>query len=221
MPERSATQTPPSLLPVLSRGRHRNPARGACFMEFTAMLAGETFSDRPACVDPALAAILRGANDTLSDDERPALVPLLGRAIGLVVARPDDGAPRGGRLRLRPWYRSEHDRTAALAARLHAKVSERFRAAVGGPASSGGGWHVRHAGVSQTFWDLMSEPALAKTSTEYSARLVSRLELLHACYEDALADMGLPVRARREPAPAEGVSAEAVSAPAPLPSPAG
>lgn len=215
MPESSATQNPPSLLPVLSRGRHRNPARGACFMEFTAMLAGETFSDRPACVDPALAAILRGANDTLSDDERPALVPLLGRAIGLVVG-PDGSAQRTGRPRLRPWYRSEHDRTAALAARLHAKVSERFRAAVGGPASAGGGWHVRHAGVSQTFWDLMSEPALARTSKEYSTRLVQRLELLHACYEDALAEMGLPVRTRREPALSEGLTA-----PTALPSPAG
>jgi hypothetical protein len=38
----------PALLPVLSRGKHRNPRKGACFMEFASLLAGERWSDHPA-----------------------------------------------------------------------------------------------------------------------------------------------------------------------------
>ena len=73
----------PDSLPVLGRGRHRSPVRGACFLEYTSLLAGEPFSDAPHCVDRELAAVLRHANDVLSDADRPRLLPLLGRAIGL------------------------------------------------------------------------------------------------------------------------------------------
>ena len=48
---------PPALLPVLSRGKHRNPRKGACFMEFASLLAGERWSDHPACTHPLLAAV--------------------------------------------------------------------------------------------------------------------------------------------------------------------
>ena len=78
----------PDAMPVLKRGRHKNQSRGACFMEYTALLAGEPFTDEPLCVDGELAAVLRGANDILSDVDRPLLVPLLGRAIGLAVDSP-------------------------------------------------------------------------------------------------------------------------------------
>src|SRR3712207_1029144 len=53
----------PDAMPVLRRGRHKNQSRGACFMEYTALLAGEPFTDEPLCVDGELAAVLRGAND--------------------------------------------------------------------------------------------------------------------------------------------------------------
>src|SRR3954451_22621426 len=91
----------PSSLPVLGHGKHRDPARGACFMEYTSVLAGEAFSGAPVCVDPELAAVLRGANDLLADAQRPLLLPFLGRAIGLVVIAPD-GRPDGRVLRGRP-----------------------------------------------------------------------------------------------------------------------
>ena len=38
----------PALLPTLSPGKHRSPRKGACFMEFAALLAGERWSDHPA-----------------------------------------------------------------------------------------------------------------------------------------------------------------------------
>jgi hypothetical protein len=187
----------PSMLPLLSRGRHRNPSSGACFMEYTALLAGEPFSDRPRCVDAKLAAILRGVNDSLSDEDRPQLVSLLGRAIGLVVP-PDVGEERTGGFLTRRGGRARHQGAVALTERLHALVSEKLLAAVAPPRSPASA--RRYAGVSDTFWDLMGEPTRPRTAREYSTRLVERVELLHRCYEEALGELGLGVGADRESA---------------------
>jgi hypothetical protein len=75
--------TPPELMPVLSRGKHRNPRRGACFMEMASFLAGEHWSDHPACTHPLLANLARLVNDTLTSRWRPRLVPLIPSVIGL------------------------------------------------------------------------------------------------------------------------------------------
>jgi hypothetical protein len=74
---------PPELLPILSRGKHRNPRRGACFMELASMLAGERWSDHPACTHPLLAAVARHVNDYTSDAARPRLAGLIPSVIGL------------------------------------------------------------------------------------------------------------------------------------------
>jgi hypothetical protein len=74
---------PPALLPVLSRGKHRNPRKGACFMEFASLLAGERWSDHPACTHPLLATVARHVNDCTSDAGRPRLVNLIPSVIGL------------------------------------------------------------------------------------------------------------------------------------------
>jgi hypothetical protein len=76
-------QTIPDLLPVLSRGKHRTPRRGACFMEYASYLAGETWSDHPSCTDPALASLARMVNDCTSDAARGRLVTLIPSVIGL------------------------------------------------------------------------------------------------------------------------------------------
>ena len=73
----------PSFIPILSAGRHRSPRRGACFMEFASYLAGERWSDHPACTHPLLAALARDVNDLTSDASRDALMPLVPRVIGL------------------------------------------------------------------------------------------------------------------------------------------
>jgi hypothetical protein len=70
-------------MPHLSAGAHRNPRRGACFMEFASYLAGERWSDRPECTDPVLAALARGVNDGVSDARRDELVHQIPRVIGL------------------------------------------------------------------------------------------------------------------------------------------
>jgi hypothetical protein len=73
----------PALLPTLSRGKHRSPRKGACFMEFASVLAGERWSDHPACTHPLLAAVARHVNDYTSDAGRPRLAELIPSVIGL------------------------------------------------------------------------------------------------------------------------------------------
>jgi hypothetical protein len=79
---RIATSTP-GLIPVLSAGRHRSPKQGACFMEFASYLAGERWSDHPACTHPALAGLARGVNDCVSNQARQRLTVLIPSVIGL------------------------------------------------------------------------------------------------------------------------------------------
>lgn len=75
--------TMPEVMPVLSAGKHRNPRKGACFMEFASYLAGERWSDHPACTHPLLASVARQVNDALSDTSRLQIAPLIPRVIGL------------------------------------------------------------------------------------------------------------------------------------------
>jgi hypothetical protein len=74
---------PPDLLPILSPSKHRNPRTGACFMELASLLAGERWSDHPACTHPLLAALARQVNDHTSDAGRPRLAELIPSVIGL------------------------------------------------------------------------------------------------------------------------------------------
>ncbi len=73
----------PTVLPLLSRGKHRNPRKGACFMELASVLAGERWSDHPACTHPLLAALARHVNDYTSDGGRQRLAELIPSVIGL------------------------------------------------------------------------------------------------------------------------------------------
>ncbi|MCW4384700.1 hypothetical protein OH146_02815 [Salinibacterium sp. SYSU T00001] len=78
----------PGGMPVLSRGRHRRPRQGACFMEFASYLAGEPWSDHPACTHPLLAFLARGVNDFTSDSARQALARHIPSVVGLTGASP-------------------------------------------------------------------------------------------------------------------------------------
>ena len=77
------TATAPMMMPMLARGRHRSPRRGACFMELASYLAGETWTDSPACTDESLAHLARLVNDLSSNDARPRLSPMIPSVIGL------------------------------------------------------------------------------------------------------------------------------------------
>ncbi|PJI93636.1 hypothetical protein [Luteimicrobium subarcticum] len=71
------------VLPMLGRGKHRNPRKGACFMELASYLAGERWSDHPACTHPLLAMLARAVNDLTTDVGRPRLALLIPSVIGV------------------------------------------------------------------------------------------------------------------------------------------
>ncbi len=73
----------PDVMPILSRGKHRSPKKGACFMELASFLAGETWSDHPACTHHLLASLARDVNDHVGDHARTRLEPLIPQVIGL------------------------------------------------------------------------------------------------------------------------------------------
>lgn len=78
----------PDVMPILSPGRHNSPRRGACFMEFASYLAGERWSDHPACTHGTLAHLARLVNDRTSDAGRARLTPLIPTVIGLTSDDP-------------------------------------------------------------------------------------------------------------------------------------
>ena len=110
----------PDFMPVLSAGAHDNPKEGACVMEMVSFLAGEDWSDRPACTHPVLAEMARSVNDRLPDDERQKILPLMGRLFGTA----ETGTDRERhvlRVRLAAWCARQvldlaPDRGVALAA---------------------------------------------------------------------------------------------------------
>ncbi|EWT01434.1 hypothetical protein N865_10555 [Intrasporangium oryzae NRRL B-24470] len=79
---RRATYVPDGV-PILSRGRHRNPRKGACFMEMASYLAGEKWSDHPTCTHPVLASMARCINDSLDEGTRQQLAPMIPEVVGL------------------------------------------------------------------------------------------------------------------------------------------
>ena len=76
-------------LPPLGKGKHSRPAVGACLLEAVSYVAGEPWSDHPACVSPVLAAFGRALNDALPDNRRQELAPLIPQLIGTVDPEAD------------------------------------------------------------------------------------------------------------------------------------
>ena len=65
---------------VLKVGNHASIEEGMCVMEAVSFVAGEPWSDSPACACPVVATFLRSWNDALPDDDRQQLkryIPLL------------------------------------------------------------------------------------------------------------------------------------------------
>ena len=70
-------------LPPLSAGAHKCVEQGACVMEAVAYVAGEPWSDTPACACPVLGAFMRDWNDDLPEADRDRLLrPLVRRLVG-------------------------------------------------------------------------------------------------------------------------------------------
>lgn len=110
----------PDGLPVLSRGKHRNPRRGACFMELASFIAGERWSDHPACTHPLLAEVARTTNDRTSDAGRPLLAPLIPSVVGLITDDPRADARIALHCALTALPVAPFQRQRALAVGVHA-----------------------------------------------------------------------------------------------------
>jgi len=123
----------PDLIPQLSRGKHRTPRKGACFMEFASYLAGERWSDHPACTHPLVATLARLVNDHTSNASRGRLVELVPSVIGLVSDDPHvdvDIALRSATTAL-PVASAERQRVLAVGV----LAAERVRAGLDGRAA--------------------------------------------------------------------------------------
>ncbi|MER6714669.1 hypothetical protein [Streptomyces sp. NPDC000877] len=88
-PSEQSRALAPDGLPMPGRFAHLHPDDGACLMEAAALLAGGRFTDSPAGTHPALAALARAVNDSVTDAARLALWPL---AADLADARPEGRA---------------------------------------------------------------------------------------------------------------------------------
>lgn len=105
----------PPAMPLLSRGKHRSPSKGACFMEMASYLAGERWSDHPSCTHPLLAGLARLVNDHTSDAARPRLAPLIPSVIGITGDDPRLDARIALRCAIVALPVVSHDRQLAMA----------------------------------------------------------------------------------------------------------
>jgi hypothetical protein len=87
----SSTQTSHQTV-RLSRGRHADPADGACVMELASMLAGERFTDHPRSVCRVIAAFLRTYNDSIDDRRRQDLYRCAAQVVGTRASRATERA---------------------------------------------------------------------------------------------------------------------------------
>jgi hypothetical protein len=112
----SGASNTPDLMPILSRGKHRNPKKGACFMELASFLAGEPWSDHPRCTHSLLASLARDVNDHVGDVARRRLAPLIPRVIGLTSDDPriDAWIAREAALAALPVTSAERQGVAAV-----------------------------------------------------------------------------------------------------------
>ena len=70
----------PDFLPILSHGNHpAGPETGACVMEMVSFLAGEEWTDKPACVSIAIRREAISINDLVSDDNRQKIALMIPR----------------------------------------------------------------------------------------------------------------------------------------------
>ena len=82
-PSPSAKRLPDTPLPAPSAGPHRNPRKGACFMETASYLAGERWSDHPTCTHPPLGSLALLVINAQPDWERSQLLSLIPDVVGL------------------------------------------------------------------------------------------------------------------------------------------
>ena len=156
----------------LDRGGHKSAQEGMCVMEMASLLAGESWSDRPACVSPVIAAFLRRWNDDLGDEDRQTLRPYARKLIGTNTGPADDSrrawmlADWMVRTYLPAWLRlarlDEQARAVeSLPELLNAECWESARAAVqdARDAARDAAWDVTRDVARDAAWDAAWDAA--------------------------------------------------------------
>lgn len=168
---------------VLGRGAHEKFEEGACLLEAASYMAGEPWSDRPACVSTALAAFGRNLNDRMTDEERQRLVPFIPRLIG---TRGDGKDVQRGWM-ARNWLVREY-LPMILAGTGHEGKAAELRAlepVTSSPSSRAARGKVRE--IRDELWDLRSK-ALEGIRAQVRAELPKRGLTDAAAAADAAAD---------------------------------
>lgn len=81
----------PNGMPTLSGGKHTKDSGKACMMEYISMLAGEGWTDYPACTDRVVASEVQWINDSMPDSQRHRLLPYISRIMGAAPYRDEEG----------------------------------------------------------------------------------------------------------------------------------
>jgi hypothetical protein len=87
-------------------------------MEYASYLAGERWSDHPACTHPLLASLARNVNDLTSNARRDLLTPFIHRVVGLTTDDPHATALVAALAAAAAIPHANLDRQRALAAGL-------------------------------------------------------------------------------------------------------
>jgi hypothetical protein len=192
----------PNAMPVLSWGGHSDPQQGACFMEYTSLLAGLPFSDTPACVDNELTTMMVWINDSLVDADRHLLVPLLGRGIGLV--HPGRPAPKDATLESnQEWYiKSRQFRRYAVIPKLITPYNGVVQDLHGTVAVLFSEWCGATGNMIIDAEDGVHEYCEQEECTHHLdpghraavAHMISLAEAAHTAYEEAMAEMGWEIK---------------------------
>jgi hypothetical protein len=118
--------------PVLCRGYHVHPRKGANLVEFAGALPGGRWSDDPAGVQPVLAALARVVNDATTDRARMALLPWAAWLVGTAGPVRDDLLDRAVAARVGATALRHCDRSgAAVLAPVMAELAWHEPAATG------------------------------------------------------------------------------------------
>lgn len=179
-------------------------------MEYASYLAGEKWSDHPACTHPLLAELARQVNDFISDDARQELAELVPDMIGLTgtdVRIDIRIALRAARTAL-PVVAAERQQMMAVAVltceRLQAELAGRPGApmsqessealALAPAAATWASRYERRLNVSQKAFRRQAAPTIVRYAVQGIARACTSDpdEILHDLLVGAIADCKSP-----------------------------
>jgi hypothetical protein len=165
---------------TLAHGSHLTPEQGMCVMEAVSYVAGEPFSDSPACVSPVIAAFLRSWNDGLPDDATRTrlLAPLIPRVIGTRTTDADEETRAWlatdwlVRVQTPAWLRLAGLEDHARALESLARIADATLARAAQPTierASAAAWDAAWAAASAAAWDAAWDAARAAAWAAASA----------------------------------------------------